>query len=690
MFAQCKWVLIYNMVIISFLCFDTICTTNAMRFTGIVENITVYAIKDENNLQSDNMLKSLKLNISWMPPNKGKQPSSYSIIITCIPKVTDINKKECIESSAFYNVQNKSPFSLLVPQNKLLNDMPEIQIRPNCTYKIQVYANPRAKPVGKLPEVIYTVPKCINRKCSCMDAKMTLPIPKVKVIQTKKNVVINWNITSNSSYVHSYIISIGIPLSTSKAGYFIYNITKIGNVTSTKNTFNWDLKINNQYVKIENGYKILVEALDYRGCSGTQGSFTVINIDKIKTLNGNIVWLLLAGVTMCVILGFISIVSIRNKTEYQLEWPFRQKQTIPGFSAYKLTQWPNLVSQNNIGTYVEQNLEENCCKTQNDKFEVPYKYINLIYELGKGQFGRVYLGSLNNDEDTLVAVKMLQCSDTSNEPEARHQLLEEIKIMKAAGSHPHLVSLIGCCTLPDNPICILLEYMEGGNLLAYLHSRRRVELDDLSWYCFEKTRYVNVIEKNKKKDEDLCGEIKRQQFIKFALDIARGMEHLEGKGITHRDLAARNILLASDLTLKVSDFGLSRNGIYVINHMVGKVCQLPIRWMSPEAIRDHAFSSKSDVWSFGVILWEIGTLGSFPYANIQNDDLMRYLIQDKCRLACPNIVSHDIYNIMCSCWNTVPHNRPSFAQLVLDLQTLKEPLYFMHETSNPCYTLLSL
>lgn len=156
---------------------------------------------------------------------------------------------------------------------------------------------------------------------------MTLPIPKVEVIQMKKNVVINWNITSNSSYIHSYIIrydffilsnclifvlfccifyiiydiikciynpeyiysSIGIPLSTSKAGYFIYDITKIGNVTSTKNTFNWDLKINNQYIKIENGYKILVEALDYRGCSGTQGTFTVINIDEIKTLNGNII-----------------------------------------------------------------------------------------------------------------------------------------------------------------------------------------------------------------------------------------------------------------------------------------------------------------------------------------------------------------------------------------------------------------
>lgn len=101
----------------------------------------------------------------------------YSIIITCIPKVTDMNKKECIESSAFYNVQNKSPFSLLIPQNKLLSDMPEIQIRPNYTYKIQVYANPRAKPVGKLPEVrlytdiTYICILCIHTYCVYMFSK---------------------------------------------------------------------------------------------------------------------------------------------------------------------------------------------------------------------------------------------------------------------------------------------------------------------------------------------------------------------------------------------------------------------------------------------------------------------------------------------------------------------------------------
>lgn len=149
---------------------------------------------------------------------------------------------------------------------------------------------------------------------------------------------------------------------------------------------------------------------------------------------------------------------------------------------------------------------------------------------------------------------MLQYSDSCNEPEARHQLLEEIKIMKAAGPHTHLVSLIGYCTLPNNPICILLEYMEGGDLLAYLHYRRKVTSDDISLCSFEKavSRYANIVAKNKNNNENPYDTIEKQQFIKFALDIARGMEHLETKEIIHRDLAARNILLTSDLTLKVN------------------------------------------------------------------------------------------------------------------------------------------
>ncbi|KAG5319797.1 FES kinase, partial [Acromyrmex heyeri] len=624
MFIQCKYILIYDIIIMLLLYSDAINAKNITKFAGVVENITVYVSEDESYFKSDNALKSLKLNVSWTPSNGEKEPSSYSVMITSMLKETDTSRTECTEGFALYNVQNKSQFSILVPQNKLLSDISDIQIYPNCTYKIQVYANPRVKPIGKLPEVIYKVPECIRHKCSCADAKSILPIPKVEVIRQRESIVINWNNTSNNSHIHSYIISVGIPLLISKAGHSVYNITKISNVTSTINTFNWDMRIDDQYIKVKNGYKILVAAMDYRNCLGTQGGFIIVDISKTKILDKSTMWLLLAGIVICVILGFISIISIHNKNGYQLVFPFKRKhfifnnrrQTVSP-SACKLAQWPDLVFQRrNLDVYVEQ----------------------------KSEFGKVYLGSLNNNKNILVAVKMSQCSDTCNEPEARHQLLEEIKIMKAAGSHTHLVNLIGCCTLPNNPICILLEYMKGGDLLAYLHYRRKIK---------------------------------------------SGMEHLEAKGIIHRDLAARNILLTSDLTLKISDFGLSRNGIYVINNMAGKVRQLPIRWMSPEAICNHAFSFKSDVWSFGVVLWEIGTLGSFPYASIQDNQLLRYLTQDKCRLTCPNMVSHNIYKVMCSCWNIIPQDRPSFAQLVLDLQILQKSLHSMHDASNPCYSLLS-
>ncbi|KAL0123417.1 hypothetical protein PUN28_005742 [Cardiocondyla obscurior] len=565
--------------------------------------------------------------------------------------------------------------------------MTEVQIHPNCTYKISVYANPRSKRTEKSPEILYTVPECIGNKCNCANAKFTLPVPKVEVIQAKKRIAINWSVMSNSSQIRSYIISIGLPLFVSKAGYSVYNITKISNVTSATNTFSWDMKINGQHISIKNGYKILIAPMDHQGCIGTQG-FVIVSTNRTEISNKSTMWLLFTGVVICVILGFTSIMAIYNKNGYQLvSTKWRKKVINP--PVCKLAQWRNLVFQrHNIDVYAGK-FEEIHYKASRDKFEVPYENIILKHELGKGQFGKVYLGSLSQDKSTLVAVKMLQCSDTCNESEARHQLLEEIKIMKAAGSHRNLVNLVGCCTLPNNPMCILLEYMENGDLLDYLHCTRRINSDIISSCSFEKTalKYESIIERNKNTDGKLYNIIKKQQFMNFALDIARGMEHLEAKGITHRDLAARNILVTSDLTLKISDFGLSRNGIYVIN--AGKVRQLPIRWMSPEAISEHVFSSKSDVWSFGIVLWEIGTLGSFPYASIQDDKLLGYLIRDKCRLACPNMIPQDIYKIMCSCWNTDPQDRPNFAQLVLDFNILNNSVHSKYEISNPCYELLS-
>lgn len=159
-----------------------------------------------------------------------------SVIVTSISREDD-TREECTEGSGFYSVPNKSPFSLLVPQNKALNSISEIQIHPNCTYRIQVHANPRAKPAGQLPEVrvclitnmyvgkinlvderrhifrmffitqvIYTVPECVERKCSCVAAKLNLPVPEVEVTQVEEDIIVNWNVTSYSSYIQSYVI----------------------------------------------------------------------------------------------------------------------------------------------------------------------------------------------------------------------------------------------------------------------------------------------------------------------------------------------------------------------------------------------------------------------------------------------------------------------------------------------------
>ncbi|KAL0123419.1 hypothetical protein PUN28_005742 [Cardiocondyla obscurior] len=319
-FILYKWILIYDIVTLLLLHTDTICAINAedvKKFAGVVENITVHVVEDSDYFINDNATKSLKLNISWMPPNEGKQPSSYSVIITSVLKETNVNKTECTEGLAYYPALDKNLLSVLIPRNKLLYDMTEVQIHPNCTYKISVYANPRSKRTEKSPEILYTVPECIGNKCNCANAKFTLPVPKVEVIQAKKRIAINWSVMSNSSQIRSYIISIGLPLFVSKAGYSVYNITKISNVTSATNTFSWDMKINGQHISIKNGYKILIAPMDHQGCIGTQG-FVIVSTNRTEISNKSTMWLLFTGVVICVILGFTSIMAIYNKNGYQL------------------------------------------------------------------------------------------------------------------------------------------------------------------------------------------------------------------------------------------------------------------------------------------------------------------------------------------------------------------------------------
>ncbi|XP_076652548.1 uncharacterized protein LOC143358912 isoform X2 [Halictus rubicundus] len=686
---------------------------DAIEFFGAVKNLSVYVLRDKRYPASENAYKSLKLNVSWLPPSSTRQPSSYSIFITdARTEGSTTGVPECPVGSISHLVNNaKQQYALLPVDSMSSINLPDLYIRPNCTYRVQVIANPRIKSMRKPAEVLYTVPECIGRKCSCVNAKSTLPIPKLNVIRRESEVIMDWSTTSNTSKVHYYVISVGVPLLTSKKGLLIYNVTQVGRVTATTTNFSWNMKSDDQRMELRDSYKLMVHALNDRGCPGTDGTFVIRTLlsETTESIDENLKWLIFVAVmgACCVLFAVFSYCVLFHNTLYCATY-YNKKARIQSILKCK-TRWAETVlRKSNILYFLPETEEEQ--KGETDALEAPFRSVTLLRELGSGHFGKVYLGQLDDTTDTMVAVKMSQNDHASIESEERREFLEEIEMMKKAGNHPHLVSLIGYCVQPDKPICILLEYMQGGDLLSYLHLLRKNRAKKLvhnhgnpfgylSDSSISKIVYTNIscavsnrtylnILNSHWKEENHLDETEKLQFLKFAVDIATGMEYLESKQIVHRDLAARNILVGADSTLKISDFGLSRSGIYVIRSSNGKTHHLPIRWMSPEALRDRSFSSKSDVWSFGVVLWEICTYGAFPYSNMENDRLLCYIVKENGRLEQPDNISNDIYDIMRSCWITEPENRPNFTQLLLELHNLiNSCICSQRSASNPCYAL---
>ncbi|XP_052767193.1 uncharacterized protein LOC128207991 isoform X2 [Mya arenaria] len=307
-----------------------------------------------------------------------------------------------------------------------------------------------------------------------------------------------------------------------------------------------------------------------------------------------------------------------------------------------------------------------------DRWELPHTCLKAGRLLGSGAFGQVVKGRVsksllahrgidltaglpNSGTHVTVAIKVMH---ENTEDRYVEDFLREINMMKDLGYHSNIVSLLGCCTLRE-PFCLVVEHLAHGDLLSYLQKLRQ----EIVQRDVRMEGYIN-------EDLDLFTPT---DLLSVARQIARGMEYLSQKGFVHRDLAARNVLVGENKMVKIGDFGLARyiyndsNKIYV--HRRGG--KLPLRWMAPESIFDRIFSTASDVWSFGIVLYEIVTLGCVPYPGLNHTQLQNALKLGT-RMERPDNCSQEIYDIMLLCWEQVLLERPSFTDLCVTFTSMLE------------------
>ncbi|XP_070834339.1 tyrosine-protein kinase Mer [Chaetodon trifascialis] len=269
--------------------------------------------------------------------------------------------------------------------------------------------------------------------------------------------------------------------------------------------------------------------------------------------------------------------------------------------------------------------------------------------LGEGEFGSVVEGHLRQPDgrSEKVAVKTMKL-DSFSQREIE-EFLNEAACMKDF-NHPNVIRLLGVCLEVDSghfakPM-VILPFMKYGDLHSFLLRSRLGESP-----LFLPT----------------------QTLLKFMVDIALGMEYLSGRNFLHRDLAARNCMLRDDMTVCVADFGLSKKIYSGDYYRQGRIAKMPVKWIAVESLADRVFTVKSDVWAFGVTMWEIATRGMTPYPGIQNHEIYDYLLEGH-RLKQPADCLDELYEIMYSCWRADPLDRPVFFQLREMLEKLTEKL----------------
>ncbi|XP_028411444.1 fibroblast growth factor receptor 3-like [Dendronephthya gigantea] len=312
------------------------------------------------------------------------------------------------------------------------------------------------------------------------------------------------------------------------------------------------------------------------------------------------------------------------------------------------------------------------------EWEFPRERVKFVRELGAGQFGVVWLAEatgissfhpreiLREKEGrtrffffnhmmrrnsyvcckkiTNVAVKTVKADYVES---SVADIKAELKILIHVGEHENIVNILGACTKGrSSNLWIIMEYCPNGNLREFLRQNRDKYSLEVDWLV-----------------DDLSQGFGPKNLMYFALQIAKGMAFLISRKIIHRDLAARNILIGNDYIAKVGDFGLARDVEKYHHYLKKSTGMVPMKWLAIESIRDSIFTEKSDVWSYGILLWEIFALGGNPYPGVHINDFYLFLLSEK-RMQPPIHCPVESFNLMSMCWNENPEDRPSFCSII--------------------------